>query len=106
MSIMALSLIACTYCFHYKNFNFNPLVDTPPFRSLLYPSEIFYSFIQKRKGVPRISPSEGVAANNSFEEGGGEESVLNSAEKEILYNIVTDTVRGDRGKCHNVYPFH
>ena len=31
-------------------------------------------------------------------------SVLNSAENEILYNIVTVTERGDRGKYHIVFP--
>ena len=39
-------------------------------------------------------------AHISFdEEGMGEKSVLNSAENEILYNIVTATERGDRGEC-------
>ena len=43
----------------------------------------------------------GGATHISFEkEGVVEKSVLNSAENEILYNIVTATERGDRGECH------
>ena len=32
------------------------------------------------------------------------ETTLNPPENEILYNIVTAIERGDRGKCHIVFP--
>ena len=55
-------------------------------------------------GVPLISPRGRGQLLLVLRKKGWEKIVLNSAENEIPYNIVTVTVRGDRGECQIVFP--